>query len=786
MDNSLGKVYSATYSGVDVYELIDSTGSIMRRKHDGWVNATHILKAASFPKAKRTRILEKDVQTRTHEKIQGGYGKYQGTWVPLETARELADEFGVHDRLTPLFELIRSYGASSPPPAPKHHHASKNVSLNEKPTKAKKSISMPNLGNSTIELGSFTESGPQKKRAKQKKTDTIVKKRALKAGNRDNEILESESDSANASQASMMQQDDQNTDQDDLAIRKELVFEDDNNGMGNINPQDGISSDMDGVFSLLETNNSSGDFLTEQEMADVMKTPKPNGKEKTMTETKEELISQLRHNVHNIIPMFGYDENGTMNQKSDDWYNSNKAYINRLLDYFFSVNDESETELPDFLKNPPKFIDIDQILDDDGNTIFIWTCSVGLALAADNFIKLSFGYRSANKKGETALMRAVHFVNAYKKRTFPRLLDLLHEHIFSFDSRHRTLLHHIASAAVSEELFPACRYYMEILLARIRDSQTSERLTTYLNSQDADGNTALHICAKNAHRKCIRLLLDYNAKPNLKNNAGKIASEVLLESSKAVHDRYEQHLKDQELKEKKILMKEDINYNVMEQPDNQAVIKHTSEVALQIAHTFSKNFMESHGQLCTAFDTEIENLISRVKEMEDTLNDIVDNTSMLEKEISKTLGEHLSPEQVEQKLRNLDEKLKKDEILIQDKERKLRNLIERSQAMDLAHLVQTYEDDLKDSAAAAVLDTSDARSREAAVLKGLQSRRKQMIDELIKLYSGVNETSKRTQKYLKLISFSADINPDEVVENIDELLKQLEEAYWIGELIVPI
>lgn len=51
----------------------------MRRQSDNWVNATHILKAAGFDKPARTRILERDVQKGHHEKVQGGYGKFQGT-----------------------------------------------------------------------------------------------------------------------------------------------------------------------------------------------------------------------------------------------------------------------------------------------------------------------------------------------------------------------------------------------------------------------------------------------------------------------------------------------------------------------------------------------------------------------------------------------------------------------------------------------------------------------------------------------------------------------------------
>lgn len=68
----------------------------MRRVLDDWVNLTQILKAANFPKAQRTRILEKDIQTGVHQKIQGGNGRFQGTWVPLEVAIDLANQHGLY------------------------------------------------------------------------------------------------------------------------------------------------------------------------------------------------------------------------------------------------------------------------------------------------------------------------------------------------------------------------------------------------------------------------------------------------------------------------------------------------------------------------------------------------------------------------------------------------------------------------------------------------------------------------------------------------------------------
>lgn len=61
-----------------VYELKVEGNSVMRRRMDDYINATHILKVADYDKPARTRILEREVQKGVHEKIQGGYGKFQG------------------------------------------------------------------------------------------------------------------------------------------------------------------------------------------------------------------------------------------------------------------------------------------------------------------------------------------------------------------------------------------------------------------------------------------------------------------------------------------------------------------------------------------------------------------------------------------------------------------------------------------------------------------------------------------------------------------------------------
>ncbi|KAG9017248.1 transcriptional regulator swi6, partial [Tulasnella sp. 427] len=104
--NTGARVYNAIYSSVQVYECMVRNVAVMRRRVDSYVNATQILKVAGIDKGRRTKILEKEILPGRHEIVQGGYGKYQGTWIPLERGREVATQFGVLPLLQPLFDYV--------------------------------------------------------------------------------------------------------------------------------------------------------------------------------------------------------------------------------------------------------------------------------------------------------------------------------------------------------------------------------------------------------------------------------------------------------------------------------------------------------------------------------------------------------------------------------------------------------------------------------------------------------------------------------------------------------
>lgn len=118
-------IYKSVYSNVAVLEITIKGIPMMRRRKDDWMNATQILKVAGFDKPQRTRILEREVQKGEHEKVQGGYGKYQGTWIPYQRGLDLATQYEVADIMDPILKYRE--GSTTPPPAPKHTTAATKV-----------------------------------------------------------------------------------------------------------------------------------------------------------------------------------------------------------------------------------------------------------------------------------------------------------------------------------------------------------------------------------------------------------------------------------------------------------------------------------------------------------------------------------------------------------------------------------------------------------------------------------------------------------------------------------
>lgn len=521
------QIYSATYSNVPVFEFVTSEGPIMRRKNDSWINATHILKVAKFPKAKRTRILEKDVQSGVHEKVQGGYGKYQGTYVPLDLGAELAKSFGVYEELKPIFEFQYVEGKSStPPPAPKHNHASaSNIAqrmhfanahgIIARKTKSTNSISEPpkkrgrpkrvNLPNEQAPNLNYNDTAPiNTVTATRQNTqpDMVVNTRSV--NNDDLEVVDSSDN------------DDIGNDEVDFISGKELFGTPRNSFERIVNrtPYYNNQSSMNGTFNGLPVSHS-----------------------RNPSQLDAYGLSQYHHPQQNI-QLQSFKDEGVYAE-----------YFNNLLSFFLDDTNNQDTEpdkkeapIPKTLLNPPQpilKININQPIDNDGNTVFHWACSMGnytaIEFLTNNFANIIHA-NLKNNNGETPLMFLIRFTNSYQLKNFPMILDLLVDSILAVDNHNKTVLHHIAlmvlppsnlhhESFINDETHlrnylnnkeRVGRYYVECLFNKIVEYQTinniknDEVIRKFINHQDNDGNTAFHLISYNLNKKLIKVFINYH------------------------------------------------------------------------------------------------------------------------------------------------------------------------------------------------------------------------------------------------------------------------------------
>ncbi|KAI3391755.1 hypothetical protein diail_6827 [Diaporthe ilicicola] len=401
--NGIGDgIFSATYNGNPVWEFQflgpdAKREHVMRRQSDNWVNATHILKAAGFDKPARTRILERDVQKGNHEKVQGGYGKFQGTYLPLTDARELARQHNVLDRIGPIFDFVP--GAVTPPPAPRHA---------SKPKQPKKSAAIAQAGHT-------------------------VKKRKR------NDHLAEDFD------------------------RSSVAFRDDT-------PDDQTVA--------------SGSYMAEDD-ADRM--------------------ILHRHTM----------------------------YGEALLDYYALDMRDSSAPRPE----PPTNFRPDFPIDKHQNTALHWASAMGDIDGVRHMKRFGPSLAARNMRGETPMMHAVNFTNAFDKQTFPAIMEELRESIAERDLSGRTVLHHAVSHAVSVKYRRPARYYVETILGKLQDTHEPSVVEQLVNSQDVNGDTAIHLAAENKNTKIIRSLLGRGASTSIRNHKGMHAEEMIRELNEGIRSR---------------------------------------------------------------------------------------------------------------------------------------------------------------------------------------------------------------------------------------------------------
>ncbi|KAG0275631.1 transcriptional regulator swi6 [Linnemannia gamsii] len=449
-------IYTAVYSGVPVYEVMCRGIAVMRRKQDSFLNATQILKVAGIEKGRRTKILEREILPGEHEKIQGGYGKYQGTWVPFQRGKDLAKQYEVEPFLRALFE----------------YDVLKGEVDTVTPTKEMALMAQKSKDIANTKAAASPRQSPSTKRARSS---------SAKPG------------AAGGSQTFST-----------ASMTPSPLHPSFNAPSPSIPPSPQWPVDNSTPVRKRPKIHSPAqryerDFTPEQE----------HGHNLLHQQYRHQ---QFRHNGSgsNLAPP-------QPPAPEESPLEGAERYRSILMAIF--LNDETE-EIPPLLTDPtiPEDLDIDLVIDDQGHTALHWAAALARIQVLELLVQKHADVRRVNLNGETALIRAVLVTNNYDKQSFPHLLSILHRVIPTVDHKNRTMLHHIAMMAGVRGRGAASRYYMECLLEWI--ARNGGDFSSLVDIQDKNGDTALTIAARVGDRYLARFLIDVGANREIENKVG--------------------------------------------------------------------------------------------------------------------------------------------------------------------------------------------------------------------------------------------------------------------------
>lgn len=730
---SSSQIYSAKYSGVDVYEFIHPTGSIMKRKTDGWVNATHILKAANFPKAKRTRILEREVIKDTHEKVQGGFGKYQGTWVPLEIAKRLAEKFEVIHELKPLFDFTQEDGSASPPRAPKHHHAPKSDSAKKRGSKNVSGV-VDKTGDSYNPSKPLVPHAP-KKRGRPPREKQVLEEPKISLSKSQNDVIYPRpsipSSTITTNQLPSIHSPLDKAINLDISRIREQPFKE-------LNIDDGLSSDIEENNKIIKHRTSRSSSSSLPSSSSGFSTIMPF----------DQRVGTGTSPITTMLPRFSTQ---FRSQTSDINFKINE-YLSSLVDYFISNDDQNDNIPPAELLNPPLNASplIDTWIDQEHHTAFHWACAMGDLPIIDVLLQAGSNIHALNKYGETPLMRSSIFHNSYTKRSYLQIFQLLKDTVFELDLHSQSLIHHIVKRKSSA---PSATYYLDIVLSKIKDSLPQYRIKSLINQQDDKGNTALHISAKNGDIRFLQTLVNNGALSTIKNQEGLTPTEIWNKVVGVSH----QLISNQEILSNNFSPLHTINLN------GESSLYYSSKAAANIIQyipevvKLMKATADSYQIISKARNEDIVNLEKTLKSISKTISS-VEHKIMTELE-SNSIDNNITTLTIwETKIKDLKEKLSKLKKYALYK-------LEKNQSERLNELIKRA-DFLKDGESEVIKEEKIDLLRSISLL---QISRKRKINKLLK----VQYDNSKIFKYRKMISQGTDMEPQEVDKYLDMILKTL-------------
>ncbi|KPM37321.1 hypothetical protein AK830_g9223 [Neonectria ditissima] len=528
------QIYSASYSGVDVYEMEVNNIAVMRRRNDSWLNATQILKVAGVDKGKRTKILEKEIQTGEHEKVQGGYGKYQGTWITFDRGVQVCRQYGVEELLRPLLTYdmgqnggVAGRGDFNTPTKEQAMAAQRkrmyNSSTDGKPnglsgTFFKNISSTASHAVAAISKARFDSPGPRSRNG-QTRAPSFSRQTSM--------------------------QNSQNTQNgDDFPGNSQQSFASD------------YGQQVDSTYSTQQQSNPP-----------PMPENEPPRKRQRITMTPADSFGGYGQNMDMYATAFPgsptepnesfiYTQNSLQDRSPIDdgsgplpplpYEMSPDVELKRsMLMGLFMDATATDASKHDMLRTFTP-LELDMPIDLQSHTALHWAATLARMPLLRALISAGASPYRVNASGETALMRACLVTNSMDHGSFPDLLEVLGGTVEARDQKGRTVLHHIAVTSAVKGRNAASRYYLESLLEWVvrqgsaPNSQSAQAngnvpcssqslvpkmgiarfMCEIVNAQDSSGDTALNIAARIGNRSIISQLLEVGADPNIANRVG--------------------------------------------------------------------------------------------------------------------------------------------------------------------------------------------------------------------------------------------------------------------------
>jgi ankyrin repeat protein len=521
------QIYTAVYSGVSVYEMEVNRVAVMRRRSDGWLNATQILKVAGVDKGKRTKVLEKEILTGEHEKVQGGYGKYQGTWINYRRGREFCRQYGVEDLLRPLLDYdiahdgAQGHGLDTPTKEQAMAANRKRFytqSIDGRPqSQSVAGTFFSNISSTaTSALAAMNKVARLNSPAPPRPASSSHGRRSTTARPAHQPPMPAQDSFRTSSQQSIQS----------LASERSFSAA---NGHTDSAYGTGIDDAHEPPRKRMRPSHDDS-FSQPQHPADL--SMRDHG---SPTEPSESFYQhQTGHHitlpdgdVPSALPPLPYPDNKLNEEKQA-----------MLTDLFA---DQTRT---DFTNHPAILhlsgADLDMPIDNSSNTALHWAATLARVSLMRLLVSKGANMFRGSASGQTPLMSAVSVNNSLDHSCFPETLEILAPLIELRDTQGRTILHHIAVTCAIKGRAASSKYYLEALLEYlVRSNIGAAQIPSFLensnypkpiglmrfmqemvNARDKAGNTALNLAARIGNRNIISQLLEVQADPTIPNHKG--------------------------------------------------------------------------------------------------------------------------------------------------------------------------------------------------------------------------------------------------------------------------